>query len=813
MAETHGEKKNVVGYLFKQGDKGLIKRWKKRYFILDTKHRRILYHVSHMDLNKPLGTIELCLLQDDAHHVGGSDETKYYFDVPLVERVYHLMADTDGERNKWIGAINQIRRVIQVQKEKANRKKRELTGLEFYEFEKFDEMKAVPREDSLKEVDQQESETDKVGNGSATGNSSLAVIKMSGDNAQPSGEELALEEVLVPSDEDEPEKSAQRLDVKAVSEKFGGTPAPVSPKCHKCGKTVYATEKLEVDSRLFHKQCFRCQECGKVLSLGNFAGQKGEFYCKPHFQQLFLVKGNYDEGFGQAQHKAKWAAASDDSTPQHPPPESTGEPEGRTNDSEPDSHHAKGPEQVRGEGDTDLLTKLPDQGFVTTKSSKTWGASNPSEKLPRTVSEKITKQPKPKPTRQKSRPVFWNNPEDLENDDKAEGAPLAQSENLEQAFMDDATKDAADSSFLVEQSNLRKAGRVEKEEMTPEAERQATLTRQMEEEELEKAEEAKRLAKEQEIVDALDRETKKSRSSSKKTKTLSSKDDRNAKDDRKVKPSATRSKSVKKSAKTDVSNEMRELAATYQETILDFQKQIKLLEKEKEATDELLVIREQQIEEEREEKERYRRRCEEYAGKEYSHDPTAGQSGASTPPVANQHELRVRELEKELELKELQILKLKNESVKAARNRQDSLIVRTEEAMEHRGASRSIKRPKQKSDMGTPLQAKHEELKRKYFFFLALSIKNEFLEQRKFCNVKIGHLYEHAQDLDFEEWDKWIRLRLENSDARNIESPQVTPAQTKRAQSKRTQPHRAQSKHTQSQRQKKSSKQNTLHWQ
>lgn len=33
----------------------------------------------------------------------------------------------------------------------------------------------------------------------------------------------------------------------------------------------------------------------------------GVYYCKPHFKQLFALKGNYDEGFGKEQHKKKWA--------------------------------------------------------------------------------------------------------------------------------------------------------------------------------------------------------------------------------------------------------------------------------------------------------------------------------------------------------------------------------------------------------------------------------------------------------------------------------------------------------------------------
>ena len=41
--------------------------------------------------------------------------------------------------------------------------------------------------------------------------------------------------------------------------------------------------------------------------LGNFAALQGLYYCKPHLIQIFKEKGNYDEGFGREQHKAKWA--------------------------------------------------------------------------------------------------------------------------------------------------------------------------------------------------------------------------------------------------------------------------------------------------------------------------------------------------------------------------------------------------------------------------------------------------------------------------------------------------------------------------
>lgn len=36
-----------------------------------------------------------------------------------------------------------------------------------------------------------------------------------------------------------------------------------------------------------------------------------QIFCKPHFKQLFKLKGNYSEGFGAEQHKHKWDRSAD----------------------------------------------------------------------------------------------------------------------------------------------------------------------------------------------------------------------------------------------------------------------------------------------------------------------------------------------------------------------------------------------------------------------------------------------------------------------------------------------------------------------
>lgn len=76
--------------------------------------------------------------------------------------------------------------------------------------------------------------------------------------------------------------------------------------CATCSKNVYAMERLEADKVVYHKVCFKCDVCKKPLSVGSYAALEGTIYCKVHFKQLFKAKGNYDEGFGRQQHKAKW---------------------------------------------------------------------------------------------------------------------------------------------------------------------------------------------------------------------------------------------------------------------------------------------------------------------------------------------------------------------------------------------------------------------------------------------------------------------------------------------------------------------------
>ncbi|CAF0858951.1 unnamed protein product [Adineta steineri] len=71
----------------------------------------------------------------------------------------------------------------------------------------------------------------------------------------------------------------------------------MDPKCAVCEKTAYATERIMVNGKAYHKPCFRCLHCKSVLKPGNFTSNDGKVYCKTHYMQLFKVKGNYKSGF------------------------------------------------------------------------------------------------------------------------------------------------------------------------------------------------------------------------------------------------------------------------------------------------------------------------------------------------------------------------------------------------------------------------------------------------------------------------------------------------------------------------------------
>ena len=74
---------------------------------------------------------------------------------------------------------------------------------------------------------------------------------------------------------------------------FGGG----GEKCTKCGKTVYAAERVAATTKtasvVFHADCFRCTECKKKLTMSDWEMEEegGALYCKTHYKQRMLTRG------------------------------------------------------------------------------------------------------------------------------------------------------------------------------------------------------------------------------------------------------------------------------------------------------------------------------------------------------------------------------------------------------------------------------------------------------------------------------------------------------------------------------------------
>ncbi|KAF4802045.1 transcription factor E2F8 [Turdus rufiventris] len=74
-------------------------------------------------------------------------------------------------------------------------------------------------------------------------------------------------------------------------------------KCPRCGKSVYAAEKIMGGGKPWHKTCFRCAICGKSLESTNVTDKDGELYCKVCYAKNFGPKGIGFGGLTQVEKK------------------------------------------------------------------------------------------------------------------------------------------------------------------------------------------------------------------------------------------------------------------------------------------------------------------------------------------------------------------------------------------------------------------------------------------------------------------------------------------------------------------------------
>jgi hypothetical protein len=87
-----------------------------------------------------------------------------------------------------------------------------------------------------------------------------------------------------------------------------------APTCATCNKRVYMAEEVRAANKTYHKLCFKCSCCSKLLEIKTLSDRQGELYCKNCYGKNFGPKG-YGFGVGagimSATHTSPTASRED----------------------------------------------------------------------------------------------------------------------------------------------------------------------------------------------------------------------------------------------------------------------------------------------------------------------------------------------------------------------------------------------------------------------------------------------------------------------------------------------------------------------
>ena len=67
--------------------------------------------------------------------------------------------------------------------------------------------------------------------------------------------------------------------------------ATQNAKCEKCGKTVYSNEFVGASGKAFHKACFRCATCNKVMNPIDYCTVDSLFFCPTCYKKNVMAAG------------------------------------------------------------------------------------------------------------------------------------------------------------------------------------------------------------------------------------------------------------------------------------------------------------------------------------------------------------------------------------------------------------------------------------------------------------------------------------------------------------------------------------------
>ncbi|CAL8093363.1 unnamed protein product [Calicophoron daubneyi] len=64
--------------------------------------------------------------------------------------------------------------------------------------------------------------------------------------------------------------------------------------CSTCGQRVYPLDRVSTGNRVYHKQCFRCATCQRILMPANYASLDGIVFCKTHYLEQFRLSSRHE---------------------------------------------------------------------------------------------------------------------------------------------------------------------------------------------------------------------------------------------------------------------------------------------------------------------------------------------------------------------------------------------------------------------------------------------------------------------------------------------------------------------------------------
>ncbi|TGZ60018.1 hypothetical protein CRM22_008788 [Opisthorchis felineus] len=80
---------------------------------------------------------------------------------------------------------------------------------------------------------------------------------------------------------------AQRVSSRPVNEPDG---TQESSNCYRCATKVHPADQLCIMKRIYHKSCFKCGVCQRVLNSGRYGVHDGVPYCTAHYKQVVNMR-------------------------------------------------------------------------------------------------------------------------------------------------------------------------------------------------------------------------------------------------------------------------------------------------------------------------------------------------------------------------------------------------------------------------------------------------------------------------------------------------------------------------------------------